>query len=341
MSRCTLGDRRNALDPVVHEEDLAAPVELPAHRILEDLVRPRQDVRDDRHPVPRRGADQREVAQPRDREVERPRDRRRRQREDVEVALQLLETLLVLDAEALLLVDDQEPEVVEDDVGLEEPMRPDDDVDLPRGEPEEDLLLFLPAAEPAQRLHADRVVGETFAEGVQVLLGEDRRRRQHGDLLSVPYGLEGGADGDLRFAVADVAAEETVHGAARLHVPLDVFRSLALVGRILVEEAGLHLFLPARVRGEGETLRELPRRVELEELGRHLPDCRLGLAAQGLPRLATDLVEARRGRLIGVADPTLDQVEAVHGHAQRLAAGVLDGEDPISSRPPTRSARAL
>src|SRR5690606_18257960 len=72
---------------------------------------------------------------------------------------------------------------------------------------------------------------------------------------------------------------------------------------------------------------ELPRRVEFEELGRHLPDGRLRLAAQGLPCLATDLVEARRGRLIGVADPTLDQVEAVHGHAQRLAAGVLDGED--------------
>ena len=41
------------------------------------------------------------------------RDRRRRQRQHIDGLLELLDALLVGDAEALLFVDDQEPEVME------------------------------------------------------------------------------------------------------------------------------------------------------------------------------------------------------------------------------------
>ena len=49
-------------------------------------------------------------------EVERPRDRRRREGQDVDLRAELLEPLLGGDAEALLLVDDEEAEVAEADV---------------------------------------------------------------------------------------------------------------------------------------------------------------------------------------------------------------------------------
>ena len=55
-----------------------------------------------------------------------------------------------------------------------------------------------------------------------MLLGEDRRRDEHQDLLAVLGGLEGGAQGDLGLAVADVAADQAVHRVRRLHVVLDV-----------------------------------------------------------------------------------------------------------------------
>ena len=42
---------------------------------------------------------------------------------------QPLHLLLVLDAEALLLVDDDQAEVLDPDVGVEQPVRADDDVD--------------------------------------------------------------------------------------------------------------------------------------------------------------------------------------------------------------------
>ena len=56
---------------------------------------------------------QRHVAQPGERQVQRARDRRRREREHVGLEPELLEPLLVLHAEAVLLVDDDEAEVRE------------------------------------------------------------------------------------------------------------------------------------------------------------------------------------------------------------------------------------
>ena len=65
--------------------------------------------------------------------VERPGDRRRRQRQDVDLLLQLLEALLVGHAEALLLVHDDQPQVAEPDVLAQQPMGADDQVHGARG----------------------------------------------------------------------------------------------------------------------------------------------------------------------------------------------------------------
>ena len=69
---------------------------------------------------------------------------------DVDVGAQRLQPLLVLDAEALLLVDDDEAEVVEHDVLRQEPVRPDDDVDGAVGQPREDLPRPPPACGSAR-----------------------------------------------------------------------------------------------------------------------------------------------------------------------------------------------
>ena len=86
----------------------------------------------------RRRLDRRHLADAGDRHLERARDRRRRHRQHVHVGAQRLEVLLVLDAEALLLVDDDEAEVLELHLGAEQAVRADDDVDAAVGEPCED-----------------------------------------------------------------------------------------------------------------------------------------------------------------------------------------------------------
>ena len=99
------------------------------------------------------------------------------------VGAQRLEPLLVLHAEALLLVDDDEAEVREAHVLAEQPVRADDDVHRAVGEARERLARSRAArAEARERLDADRVGREALAEGAHVLLGEHRRRHEHGDL---------------------------------------------------------------------------------------------------------------------------------------------------------------
>ena len=64
-----------------------------------------------------------------------------------------------------------------------------------------------------------RPVGEAVAEGLEVLLGEQRRGREDRDLLAAGDGDEGGAQRDLGLAEADVAAHQAVHRLAGAPCP--------------------------------------------------------------------------------------------------------------------------
>ena len=81
-----------------------------------------------------------------ERQVERARNRRGGEREHVDELEQLLELLLVQDAEALLLVDDDQAEILENDVAGDEPMRADDDIDAAFAQQLQDFALLAPAS---------------------------------------------------------------------------------------------------------------------------------------------------------------------------------------------------
>ena len=72
-------------------------------------------------------------------------------------------------------------------------------------------FLRLRALEPAHGLDAYRGAVEPREERLVVLLREDGRRGEKGGLLAVHGGDESGAHGDLRLAVAGVAADEAIH----------------------------------------------------------------------------------------------------------------------------------
>ena len=162
----------------------------------------------------------------------------------------------------------------------------------------DDVLLLGARAEAREQLDRDREGREPPLERPEVLVGEDRRRRQHGDLLAVEDRLERRAHGDLRLAVADVAAQQPVHGLGRLHVALDVGDRLRLVGRLDVLEGVLELLLPRRVLREREAVGEAAARVELQELVGHVAH-RLadrGLALAPSRRRRAGRARARRPR---------------------------------------------
>ncbi len=188
--------------------------------------------------------------------LQRARDRRRAHRDDVDLQLELAQQLLLLDAEALLLVHDQQPEVLRPHVAREQPVRADQDVGLAVGEAADRLALLGRGAEAADVLDHERVVAQALGERAEVLLGEDRRRHEHHHLLAAARRLDRGAQRDLGLAVADVAADQPVHRPLGLHVDHHVVDRVALVGRLAVGEGRP----PARAAPRSPPANAWPRR---------------------------------------------------------------------------------
>ena len=127
-------DLVDRLDAVVHVERLAAALPLALERLAHERLVELADVGPDRAAALRRGLDHGDVAQARERHLQRARDRRRRHRDHVDAQAQLAQALLLAHAEALLLVDDQQPEVLRAHVARQQPVGPDQDVErAPRG----------------------------------------------------------------------------------------------------------------------------------------------------------------------------------------------------------------
>src|SRR4051794_6979612 len=314
-----LGRLVDRLDAVVDEERLAAAGLLALERLLDEALVVLADVRLHRPAALGRRLDDADVPHAGERHLQRARDRRRAHRDDVDLELELAQELLLLDAEALLLVDDDEPDVLAAQVAAEDAVRADEDVDAAVVERGDRLALLLRAAEAADVLDRERVVLEPLCERAEVLLGEDRRRREDEHLLAVVRRLERSAERDLGLAVADVAADEAVHRLRALHVGLDLLDCLALVGRLLPREGGLELAQPVGVLGEAVAVAAAALGVEVEQLARELlggaPRARL----HRLPRLAAELAQ-RRVAAAG-ADVAADLRGLVDRHEDAGGAG--------------------
>ena len=132
--------------------------------------------------------------------------------EHVDLLAHLLQPLLVAHAEALLLIDDQQAEILELDVLRQQAMGADENVDFAGLDAFRRIdLLLLRRAEARDHLDVDGKLREAVLEGFEVLEAENGGGREHRDLLAILHGFEGGAHGDFGFAVADVAAEQAVH----------------------------------------------------------------------------------------------------------------------------------
>ena len=154
---------------------------------------------------------------------------------------QLLQPLLVRDAEMLLLVDDQQAEVLELDGLAEQRVGADDDVDRAVGDAllDRGQLLAGTSREACPILH--REAAEALGEGLGVLARQQRGRHHHRHLLAVHRRDEGGAQRHLGLAEADVAADQPVHRPAGGEiVEHGVDRGLLVLG-LLVGEAGAEL----------------------------------------------------------------------------------------------------
>ena len=225
----------------------------------------------------------------------------------------------------MLLVDHEQAEALELDVGREQLVRADDDVDRAVGEALERRLHFLRRAEARQLGDLDRPLAEAVGDVLVVLLGEQRRRRQDRDLLAAVDGDERGAQRDLGLAEADVAADQPVHRPRRHHVLDHGVDRGVLVGRLLEAEAGGEGLVVVRLEAEREALARGAARVEVEQLGGGVAHLLGGLAPRLVPLARAEPVQRRLlGADAGVAG---DQVQLRDRHVERRLVGVLEVQE--------------
>ncbi len=207
------------------------------------------------------------------------------------VLAELLQALLVLDAEMLLLIDDEKPEIGELDCLAEQRMGADDDVDMAAL----DALLHLGdlfgAYQPRGMRDLHGKAAEALGEGVEVLAGEQRGRHHDGDLLAGENGDEACAQGDLGLAEADIAADQPVHGPAASQIVEHGADARGLVLGLLVGKAGGELVIEAVGWGEDRRLPQLAQCGNLDQLVGHIADALLEAGFARLPGDAAELVE--------------------------------------------------
>ena len=165
------------LHAVMEIKYLSAALDFTRNGVLDQFRRVLAHDGLDRKAVHGRRLNDRERTSAHEREVERARDRRRAHGENVDGEAHLFDALLVPHAEAVLLVDHKQSQILELYVLPEEPVRADDDVHPPVFELRDDLVLLLRRAEAAEHFDRDGELGEALAKGVEMLLRQHRRRR--------------------------------------------------------------------------------------------------------------------------------------------------------------------
>src|SRR5690606_11193274 len=180
---------------VVNVEDLPLTEELASDGGGHCLLVVGADIGENRVTVFGRGPDVRDVPDAGEGHLQGPRDRGGGQGEDVDAYLETLQPVLGGDTESLLLIDDEQAQVLEGYVVRQETVGADHEVDLAGGETLDHPRLLLRGEESGQDLDPDRIRGEALREGLVVLLRQERRRAEDGDLPPVLDRLERGADG--------------------------------------------------------------------------------------------------------------------------------------------------
>ena len=176
------------------------------------------------------------------------------------------------DAEAMFFVDDHQAEILELHVFLQQPVGSDNNIDNAFGGLLQYLRDLFRRQKPADHFDAHRVIAKAMAKGLQMLLRQDRRRRQHGHLLSAFDGEKCRAHRDFGLAVTDVAADQAIHRFSALHAREGLIDGPLLIGGFFIFEGGFEFSVQIIRRREGISCPRFPKRVELYQLFGHGED---------------------------------------------------------------------
>ena len=222
--------------------------------------------------------------------MKRSRDGRCAKSQHIDVFPQFFDLFLMRHAKTLLLIDHQESQILEYHILRQHAVCADDDVYFTLFQRLQRLFLFRCGSKAGEHLHPNRKVPHAGGKRIIMLLRQNRRRHQHCHLFGILHGFEGGTDGDLRLAEADVAADETVHDFGGFHIVFNIGNGVFLILRFLVGKGVFKFLLPYRVLGKGVALLFLPFGIEFHQIFRNLIDGTFDLCFRPSPVRTAELI---------------------------------------------------
>ena len=144
-------------------------------------------------------------------------------------------------AEAVLLVDHRQAQVLERDVLLEQRVRADRELGVAAGQPLQGGLPGLALVSAGQQQDLDaRGLGQRLDGGV-VLPGQDLGRCHEGGLAAGLDRRQHGEQGDHRLAAADIALQQPQHPRIVRHIGQNLARRPVLRARQVERQGGQRL----------------------------------------------------------------------------------------------------
>ena len=289
---------RQTRDAVVHDEYLAIAAHFKADGLGNDLRREGVHFSLYGIAVGRWCLYDAQITGTHQRELQGSRNGRGGERQRIDIHLHLAQLLFRGHTELLLLVDDKQTQVLELHAFANELVRSDEDVYFARFQVGENLLRLLGRSGSGEIIHANGQILQAVGEGMEMLVGQHRRRHHHGHLLAIGSRLEGSPHGHLCLSEAHVATDEPVHRTRTFHIGLHIVGGLELVGGIFIEEAGLQFMLQIAIWAELKTFLLAATTIELNQIAGDIFDLCFRALLHALPSTSPQTVDTWRLALL-------------------------------------------
>src|SRR5687768_14276468 len=199
------------------------------------------------------------------------------------------------DAETLLLVYNEKPQLRQLHIVRQDAMRPDQNVNVAFFAFLDHGFLFLCASKPRQEIDVRRKRRKPLAERFVMLVRKNGCRRKDRHLLAVHDRFERCPHRNLRFSVSDIADYQAIHRSGSLHILLYIVDRRGLIDRKFVWKRILKLSLPRRVGRKRVARNKFSLRIKPQKLIGHVAHRAFCLCLRLLPPDATKAIE-RWGR---------------------------------------------
>ena len=171
-------------------------------------------------------------------EHQRARDRRRREHQEVDGLALARERQPLMHAEAMLLVDDRQRQIVERDLVLEQRVGADQKIDVARRQRRQDFRALAAALAAGENGDADADGGGERRDGGKVLARQNLGRRHDRRLPAGFDHVRGGQQRHHRLARADIAVKQPQHALRLRQIGDDVGDGALLRWRQRVGQGG-------------------------------------------------------------------------------------------------------